>query len=121
MKYIIIILSIVLFPFTCFGEHQYLEKYYQTKWCSEQNGKMEVTLEGGGRVDCVTSTHVIEVEFAEKWAEAIGQSLYYSLSTNRKSGIVLIIESEKDMKFLLRLNSTIEHFKLPIDVWKIVP
>ena len=34
-----------------------------------------------------------------------------------RAGIVLISESPKDYKYWLRLNSTIDHFKLPIVTW----
>ena len=33
---------------------------------------MEFTLPTGGRMDCVTKTHAIEVYFSSKWAEKIG-------------------------------------------------
>jgi hypothetical protein len=69
------------------------------------------------RCDCVTDTHAIEFDFGSNWAEAIGQSSYYSIQTKKKAGIVLILESMKDRKFWIRLNTTIEHFKLPIDTW----
>jgi hypothetical protein len=53
------------------------------------------------------------------WAEAIGQSSYYSMQTKKKPGIVLILETIKDRKYWIRLNTTIEHFNLPIDTWNI--
>jgi len=63
----------------------------------------------------MTETHAIEFEFAGKWTEAVGQSLHYSLQTGKRAGIVLILESDSDRKFWIRLNSSIAHFKLPID------
>jgi hypothetical protein len=67
----------------------------------------------------LTSTHSIEFDFGKKWADAIGQSLYYSLQTGKKAGIVLILENPKDRKFWIRLNSTIQHFQLPIKTWSV--
>ena len=61
----------------------------------------------------------IEFDFGSKWTEAIGQSIYYSLQTEKKPGIVLILESMKDRKYWLRLNSTIQHFNMPIDTWNV--
>lgn len=92
------------------------EKYYQNQWCK---GRVEVVLPDKTRCDCVTDTHAIEVDFGSKWAEAIGQSLYYSLQTGKRAGVLLILEDQKDYKYWLRLNSTIQHFKLPIDTWKV--
>jgi hypothetical protein len=65
----------------------------------------------------LTETHAIEFEFGNKWAEVVGQSSYYALQTGKKPGIVLILESPKDRKFWIWLNTTVEHFNLPIDVW----
>jgi hypothetical protein len=75
-------------------------------------------LPGKTLTDCITSTHAFEFDLGTKWAEAIGQALYYGLQTGKKPGVVMIMEGEKDYKYWLRLNSTIEHYKLPIDTWK---
>jgi hypothetical protein len=67
----------------------------------------------------VTESHAIEFDFGNNWGESIGQSMYYSLQTGKKAGVVLIIEKPKDQKYWIRLNTTIEHFNLPIDIWSI--
>jgi hypothetical protein len=36
----------------------------------------------------------------------------------KRAGIVLILESPADRKYFIRLNSTIQHFKLPVDTWE---
>jgi len=56
-------------------------------------------------------------DLGNNWAEVIGQSSYYSIQTGKKAGIVLIMETMMDRKYWIRLNTTIEHFKLPIDTW----
>ena len=71
------------------------------------------------RCDCVTDTHAIEFDFGNGWAEAIGQSSYYSIQTKKKAGIVLILETIKDRKYWIRLKTTIGHFNLPIDIWSV--
>ncbi len=116
-----LILFLVLFPSVCLAGHDHPEKYYQQLWCSEHNGKAEVRLPDGTRADCITSTHAVEFDFGEKWAESIGQSLYYGLQTGKKPGVVLILEKESDYKYWLRLNSTIEHYRLPIKTWEMRP
>ena len=70
------------------------------------------------RCDCITDTHAIEFDFGNKWAEAIGQALHYGFQTEKRPGIVLILESPKDRKYWIRLNTIIEHYKLPIDSMK---
>lgn len=94
------------------------EKHYQTQWCAEHGGQAEVVLADQTRADCITATHAIEFDFGKKWAEAIGQSLYYSIQTGKRAGIVMILEKPKDRKYWIRLNSTIQHFGLPIDTWE---
>ena len=39
--------------------------------------------------------------------------------SQKKAGIVLILETMKDRKYWIRLNTTIEHFNLPIDTWSV--
>ena len=45
---------------------------------------MEVVMKDGTRCDILTATHAIEVDFAKKWAEAIGQSLNYAMQTGKR-------------------------------------
>jgi hypothetical protein len=111
-----LILSIIfLFPSLLLAKREHPEKWYQERWCREQGGQIEVVLPDKTRCDCVTVTHAIEFDFGSGWAEAIGQSAYYSLRTEKRAGIVLILETMKDRKYWIRLNVTIEYFDLPID------
>ena len=95
------------------------ESHYQRKWCEAQHGRTEVRLSDRTRVDCILDTHAVEVDFARKWAEAIGQSLHYSRMTGKRAGILLIMLSPKDQKHLDRLLNVVRHFSLPIDVFTI--
>ena len=65
------ILSTSLFA----GKRLHLESWYQAKVATALEGKTEVSVENS-RVDIVTKTHAIEVDFANKWQEAIGQALW---------------------------------------------
>jgi hypothetical protein len=58
-------------------------------------------------------------DLGNNWAEVVGQSSYYSIQTKKKAGIVRILETMKDRKYWIRLNTTIEYFNLPIDTWSI--
>ena len=95
------------------------ERTYQEWFAKKTGGKLEVVMGDGTRCDIVTDKHAIEVDFADKWAEAVGQSLNYSFQSNRKAGIVLIVEKQSDYKHLVRLQSMIRHHKLDIEVWPI--
>ena len=108
---------LLLLGFTCgsvLAKHKHYEKWYQDRWC-QGKGQTEYTLPDKTRCDCLTATHAVEVDFAAKWYEALGQSLYYSLQTGKRAGILLILETERDRKYWTRLNSTIQHFDLPIN------
>ena len=120
LRNILLIISIAIFiPSLVHAKHVHPERFYQEKWCYQNKGYIEFILLCRTRVDCLTKSHAIEFDFASKWTEAIGQSLYYSLKTGKKAGIVLIIEKQSDFKYWLRLNSVIEKLNLKIDTWKI--
>lgn len=103
------------------ASHKHPEKWYQERWCAEKGGRAEVVLADRTRCDCLTDTHAVEVDFGPKWAEAIGQSLYYSIQTGKRAGVVLILEKPTDRKYFIRLNSVIQHFGLPVDTWEVAP
>ena len=95
--------------------HFALEKEYQRQWCIEVNGTTEYLLPDKTRVDCLTPGHAIEFDFAYKWAESIGQALYYGIMTDRTPGVVLILEHKRDSLYILRLKTVAE--KHGISVW----
>jgi len=93
------------------------EVYFQLIFANAMYGDTEVVLEDRTRVDIHTDTFAIEVDFAKKWSESIGQSLYYSEMTNKKAGVLLIIEGEKEKRYLDRLMKVA--IKHDITVWVI--
>jgi hypothetical protein len=112
---------ILFLPTTADAKRLYSQSKYKRVWCPKRGGQVEVKLMEGVRCDCITKTHAIEFDFAEKWPEAVGESLFFSQETGKKAGIVLILETQDDAKYWLRLKSIIEHHKLPIDTWIITP
>jgi hypothetical protein len=80
-------------------------------------GQQEVRLPNRRSVDIVTDTFAIEVEFANKWTQSIGQSLDYAKSLNKKAGILLIIEGIKTDRYVKELMDFIVFYHLPIKVW----
>ena len=114
-----IFLILMLTTTPCFAGHEFLEKEYQAKWCQESGGVAEYVLPDRSRVDCLTATHAIEVDFANKWAESCGQALYYSIQTGCKPGIVLILEKQSDKSHLKRLMELAD--KYGITVWTMEP
>ncbi len=98
------------------AQKKHPERWYQDKWCAEKQGVVEYVLPDRTRVDCLTDEYAIEHDFGRKWAEAVGQSLYYATQTGKKPGIVLIV-GPRGQKYLDRLNAVIDYYKLPIRVW----
>ncbi|QDH80619.1 hypothetical protein FKX85_16855 [Echinicola soli] len=78
-------------------------------------GEREYAVQSG-RVDLLTEERAFEVEWANKWKNAIGQSLWYGLQTNRKPGIILILRSRKDYKYYIQLNSALNYAKLQDEI-----
>ena len=79
------------------------ESYYVNQWCTPDFGRKEAVLWDMTRVDCLAKDYAVEFDFAKKWAEAIGQSLYYSKMTGKKPAIALILTSIGDYKYLKRI------------------
>ena len=75
--------------------HWHNESSYQHAWCSKQNGIEEYENTDKTRVDCLTATHAVEFDFANKWAESIGQALHYQKMTGKRAKVVLILEKPK--------------------------
>lgn len=105
-----------IITFSLSAKHLHKEKVYQEYFCNKFGGRTEYILPDKTRVDCLLKEHAIEVDFAQKWAESIGQSLYYANQTSRKPAVLLIIEDiEKDQKYLKRLENVSK--KHHIDIW----
>ena len=79
------------------------EAYYVNQWCTSDFGRKEAVLWDLTRVDCLAKDYAIEFDFARKWAEAVGQSLYYSKMTGKKPAIALILTSITDYRYLKRI------------------
>jgi len=115
-KHIIIFLTIILHAAAASAGHIYKESAYRDAWC---RGKTEVVLPDGTRADCLTSNYAVEVEFAPKWQQAIGQSLNYADQTGKRPAILMIIERDKDWRYFRKCRRTAA--KNGISLWYITP
>lgn len=118
-----ILIFLLLLPNISIGQRRAnKEVVYQNEFSKKLtrdsiSNETEVTMNDRTRCDIVTDTFAIEVDFANKWAESIGQSLHYSLLLGKKPCILLIMESVKDVKYLNRLKLTA--VKYDITVWTV--
>ena len=111
----LIILLLLALPL--FGKQS--ERYYQEKFAREMGGKVEVVMKDGTRCDILTSTHAIEVDFAKKWAEAIGQCLNYAIHTGKRLGVALIVLSPSDNKYIDRVRKISAEYSLGLTIYPI--
>lgn len=112
MRYFLLLFLIVFLAVPVEAKHIYSEKIYQTQWCNTHKGTMEYVIktktQGIGRIDCMLPDMVVEVDFAKKWHQCLGQALDYSAHTRKTAACLLIVENEKDWKYVNRLRYTIQ-------------
>ncbi|MBQ8887599.1 MAG: hypothetical protein IJY61_07865 [Candidatus Gastranaerophilales bacterium] len=128
VKYIAFIITSVIIMFTTFEvgnidtsfepnaiQKKMTEKDYVNKYCT---GIIEYTLPDKTRIDCLTEEYAIEFDYAKKWAESIGQSLYYAKKTGKKPAVAIITSGEKDLKYINRIREVDENitiFEIPLN------
>lgn len=78
------------------------------------DAKVEVRLWDNTRVDLLSDTYAIEVDWAadSKWAEAIGQALYYAELTHRKPAVLLLKRKDTD-RFVYRAQTVCARLGIP--------
>ena len=108
-------LAVLLVSTGCSEKKKHKEKYYQTQLCNELDGVMEQSLLDRTRIDCLTDEYAIEVDFSKKWAESVGQALYYAEMTGKKPAVGLIVrETEKDKRHMKRLKILTDKYGIKI-------
>ena len=113
MKKLLSGIILLFFVTTAHAKHLHSERWYQDRWATKYGGIVEYRLDNGCRVDILTKTHAIEVDFAKgKWAESVGQALYYATKTGKQPGIILICEKESDQKYVERVKTLILYWNL---------
>lgn len=70
-------------------------------------------------IDCLTAEHAIEVDWSDKWPEAIGQSLNYGMLMRKVPGVILVCRrsAASCRTYILRMKVAVRYYRLPIDVW----
>lgn len=118
MRIFFIVIISLLFTACSSTTKKYHEKHYQTLLCNKLGGKMEYVLKDRTRVDCLTDEYAIEVDFAKKWAESIGQSLFYADMTDKQPAVGFIMDDKKDKRYYKRLNAIAKKYQIKIFVIK---
>lgn len=82
------------------------------------NGMPEYLLPDKARVDILTQTEAIEVDWAHKWAEGIGQALYYGAMTKRTPVVLLLMSAADEERYLARVRAVIDtHARTRLTLW----
>lgn len=122
----IIALLLLLFSASCDAGRFRTERSYTNEWASANSGQTKgIRNPDGTSPDIVTKTHVIEVDHARKWYEAIGQVLHYhQFRPKLVPGIVLIVsDSKADAQHLSNFRALLlwleRKHSLKIDHWTV--
>tara|TARA_R110002012_G_scaffold308055_1_gene514018 strand:+ start:333 stop:752 length:420 start_codon:yes stop_codon:yes gene_type:complete len=70
------------------------ERYWQDVIQEEIGGEKEYRLDDGTRVDLLFEKQACEIDWADKWAEGVGQSIYYGLKTRRAPLVILLAKKD---------------------------
>ena len=73
----------------------------------------------GGRADCLSDEHAIEVDRSGKWAESIGQALYYAQQTGKRAKVFMYCREKVGASCIahgIRFDLTVRQFNLPIEI-----
>lgn len=98
------------------ARRKYSEAMYVDVWCRKHCGIQEYVNSDFTRVDCLTKEHAIEFDFANKWAEGIGQALHYKYMTGKSAKVVLILEQpEKQMIYYNRVKKLAEIYDFDVE------
>ena len=109
------ILAILLSIETYFGEI-----YYSAKIAEEMGVAAEVRLPDETRCDILTDEYAYEVEWATKWKEAPGQAVLYSIWTDRKPAIILLIRNYRNEKLhILRCKMVCERLNIRLEFYDV--
>ena len=108
------IIVIIFADISAQGESYYIKKLNDQYFKGETEVKVP-----NGRADIVNDGYAIEVEWADKWKNSIGQALWYGLQSNKKPGIVLIMKDINDRKYGIMLMSALDYAGMTdqIKVW----
>ncbi len=117
---VIILLVLLALPQTA-QPGNLLETDYQARFCAHM--QREVRLGPQRRADCMTSTLVIEVDWADKWKEGIGQSLAYAAETGLVPGIILVCRQSRArcLASSLFTRQTLGRFGISAVIWECLP
>ncbi len=97
------------------------ENAHQARLCADL--QTEVAVGGQMRADCISDTHAIEIDFAQKWKEGGGQALAYGVATGLRPGLILICERSEAscLASSLGTQQTLSALGFGFTLWEYLP
>jgi hypothetical protein len=83
------------------------EALWRDALAAELHAKHEVVIEGG-RIDVMTDTQAIELDWPHKWHEGLGQALHYADATDKKPVLALISYSRGPDKMMAKTRERLD-------------
>lgn len=87
------------------------EKEWMYALAVQLHGKTEQPIKMG-RVDVLTQTDAIEIDWLHKWHESIGQALHYAIETHKQPTIALISLTTNDIPKINYIHSVCDKLKI---------
>lgn len=85
-------------------------------------GEVEVRLWDSTRVDLLTEEYAMEADWSYKWAEGIGQALYYAEVTGKKPAVLVLVKDlKKETKYIYRLQTVAAKYGIKVFIEVIEP
>jgi len=103
------------------------EDDYNRAWCAKQNGSLipkvnyEVPIRAG-RIDCLTKTHAIEMDYAKNFKYCYGQATWYEQETGKMGACAFIVtDVNRDMKYIEYFKEMLHRDKKYMEIYIITP
>jgi len=102
MSLVSLVLALLMVTFSFAGKKPG-EREHAERIAIKYNAKVEVKLWDHTRVDLLNDTHAYEVDWVRKYAEGVGQALYYGVVTNKKPALILLVRDlVKESRYIYR-------------------
>lgn len=104
----LIILLIALISLPAYSARLLPIEDYRYEFC---NGNRKQNLNDGTVADCYVfkDNLVVKVAFADNWNDGFGKAIHYSIQSNKKPGLALIIEKTTDCRHVKRAIAAIRN------------
>ena len=117
VRWLSLITALLLLPMLA---RAHPEKEHANALCSGFD-KIEFRNSDGTRTDCLNAQHAVEVDYTQKWAEGLGQALFYAHLHGREPGIILVCHPDRQLKtcdtHVERAMATLSAYALAAQVW----